>query len=78
MLENFEKREWEQTPEEKLRLLQEAIENGKEVILTVQNSDGSVTEGKATPIVIDGKYVDIEADGYGMSIELYRITKVTQ
>ncbi len=66
----------EQTPEEILLTLREAIENGRQINLTVQNSDGTFNEGKATPISIGGKYLDIEADGFGMSIELDCIKKV--
>jgi len=57
----------EQSPEEILGILQEAIEKRLEVTLTVLNSDGSLTDGNAIPLVIDRKYLDIEEMEYGMS-----------
>ena len=62
--------EKEQTPEEILEVIKEAIEKGEEVSLTQLTADGKITKDTALPISVEGNYLTIEADGYGFSIEI--------
>lgn len=71
-----EVKEREQTPEEVLAAINEAIENGKEVLLTQAGSDGkSFITNVAIPHSIEGNFLTIEADGYGLDIEISSIKR---
>lgn len=65
--------EREQTPEEILEVVKEAIEKGGEVLLTQLKSDGTRITNQASPISIEGNYLTIEADGYGFDVEITKI-----
>jgi len=65
----------EQTPEEILAVIAEAIEAGREVLLTQQKADGTTIINSAEPILIGGNYLTVGADGYGFDIEINKITK---
>jgi hypothetical protein len=67
--------EKEQTPEEILAIIAEAIEKGEWVLLTQLKQDGTPITNPAEPISIDGNYLTIEAGGYGIDIEISKITK---
>ena len=68
--------EKEQTPEEILEIIKEAIEKGREVLLTQLNSDRkSSISNIAIPYSIEGNFLTIEADGYGFDIEVNSIKK---
>ncbi|TSC94083.1 MAG: hypothetical protein CEN87_636 [Parcubacteria group bacterium Licking1014_1] len=69
-----EKVEKEQTPEEVLAVINEAIEKGREVLLTQAGSDGIITN-IATPYSIEGNFLTIEAGGYGFDIKIDSIKK---
>ncbi len=68
--------EKEQTPEEILAVINEAIEKGREVLLTQLNSDrkSSITN-IAIPHSIEGNFLTVEAGGYGFDIEVNSIKK---
>ena len=66
--------EQEQTPEQIRVLLEGAIEKMQDVLLTQATEKGDVTN-PATPISLDGSYLEVEADGYGFSIIMERIKR---
>jgi hypothetical protein len=70
------KNEQEQTPEEILEIITEAISNGREVLIEQRQSDGSVVENLALPFSIEDGCVLIEADGWGLNIILGNIKRV--
>ncbi|MCX6718303.1 MAG: hypothetical protein NTY81_01725 [Candidatus Staskawiczbacteria bacterium] len=66
----------EQGPEEILRMLENAAEQGQWVELTVLSADGSgsMTKQRVLPWSFDGEFLVLETEnGEGMSIELSRI-----
>ena len=75
-MENEPRREEEQNREEILRILTEAIEMGSKVYMTQLKSDGQPKQGIAEPISIDGDILEIDADGYGLSIDVNSIKDV--
>jgi len=74
--EGEEVKEKEQTSEEVLAAINEAIESGKEILLTQAGSDGkSFTTHVATPYSVEGDFLTIEADGYGFDIKISSIKR---
>ncbi|MEK7665177.1 MAG: hypothetical protein AAB361_03510 [Patescibacteria group bacterium] len=71
-LENIEEKE--QTPEEVLAVINEAIKKGRQVLLTQENSEGVVIN-TAIPYSIEGGFLTIEANGYGFDIKIDSIKK---
>ena len=68
--------EKEQTREEILEIIREAVEAGKEIALTQLTSEGKETTNVAFPVSIEGNYLTIEAGGYGFDIMIDSIKKV--
>jgi len=68
----------DQTPEQILELLESAVETRAKTRMTVLTiNEQSSTEGIVTPIEINDAHVVVETeDGFGFSIELYRIIAV--
>lgn len=69
-------RELEQNQEEIVRILAEAIEAGKEVVITQITSGGQEVQESATPISIDGNVLLVESYGYGFGINIGEIKEV--
>jgi len=69
-----EETEKEQTPEEILSVINEAIEKGREVLLTQSGSEKSITN-IAIPFSIEGSFLTVEADGYGFEINVDSIRR---
>jgi hypothetical protein len=66
----------EQSPETVRKILAEAIEGEKDVLLTQLESDGEAIVNGATPVAIDEGYLKIEAGECGFYIELAQIVDV--
>ena len=63
----------EQTPEQILEIIREAIENGRNVLLVQQRHNGSLITNLGQPISIEGNNLTIESAGYGFDIKISSI-----
>lgn len=73
--ESEETAEKKQTPEEILAVINEAIEEGREVLLVQESSDGRILTNLAIPYSLEGNFLTIEADGFGFDIRIDSIKK---
>ena len=69
-------REREQSREEILEILAEAIETGRKVMITQITSDGQIVQNSAEPISLQNDRLEVESDGFGFSIDVSMIKKV--
>lgn len=68
-------KEREQTPEEVREVVLEAIEKQLGALLTQQREDGSTITNPALPISLEGGKLEVDAGGYGFSIDLDSVIK---
>jgi len=68
--------EKEQTPEEILEVIKEAIEKDEGVLMTQLTADGKVMKGVALLISLEGNCLTIEESGYIFDIEIGSIKRV--
>jgi len=66
----------QQNLEEILVTIIEAITSGRVVLIEQRLDDGSLIKNQALPIEIGEGYIEIEADGYGLSIKTDKIKSV--
>ena len=75
-MEKEHPKEQEQSREEVLKTLTEAIETGREVAIVQTKPDGQPIENIALPISLQGDRLEIESDGFGFSIDVSTIKRV--
>ena len=67
----------EQMPERILERINDAIENGRELLFILKTEKGRLTTNLATPTSIKGRFLTVESQGYHSDIEIDSISAVS-
>ena len=71
-----EMHENEQSSEEIKRILTEAIENKKNVLIAQKLQEGGEIRNVAAPVSMEGSILTVDVDGFGLPIEIQSVKEV--